>query len=75
MVLSTLVDTFYQAGEYNMERSQDPCELAVWDDTVSQLLMNGYIKRISRKDRIGCLAQFQKQLIGLNKWRKMRDDA
>ena len=56
MVLSTLVDTFYQAGEYNMERSQDPCELAVWDDTVSQLLMNGYIKRISRKDRIGCLA-------------------
>lgn len=40
MVLSTLVDTFYQAGEYNMERSQDPCELAVWDDTVSQLLMN-----------------------------------
>ena len=56
MVLSTLVDTFYQAGEYNMARSQDPCELAVWDDTVSQLLMNGYIKRISRKDRIGCLA-------------------
>lgn len=52
MVLSTLVDTSYQAGEYNMERSQEPRELAVWDDAVSQLLANGYIKRTGRNDRI-----------------------
>lgn len=52
MVLSTLADTTYQAGEYSMERSQDSRELAIWDDAVSQLLANGYIKRIGRKDRI-----------------------
>ena len=52
MVIPTIVDTSYQAGEYNMERSQDPRELAVWDDAVSQLVANGFIKRIGRIDQI-----------------------
>lgn len=52
IVLPTLGDTSYQVGEYNMERSQEPRELAIWDDAVSQLTANGYIKRIGKRDRI-----------------------
>ncbi|MDO5425696.1 MAG: hypothetical protein Q4F41_18455 [Eubacteriales bacterium] len=52
MVLPTQGDTSYQAGRYNMERSQDPRELAVWDDAVSQLTAKGYIKRTGRRERI-----------------------
>ena len=32
-----------------MERSQDPRELAIWDDAVSYLIANGYIKRVDTK--------------------------
>ena len=35
-----------------MERSQNPRELAVWDDAVGQLQANGYIKRTGKKDQI-----------------------
>lgn len=52
MVLPTLGNTSYQAGRHNMERSQEPRELAVWDDAVTQLMSKGYIKRTGKKDRI-----------------------
>ena len=52
IVLPALGNTSYQVGEHNMERSQDPRELAVWDDAVSQLQAKGYIKIIGKKDRI-----------------------
>ena len=52
IVLPSLGNTSYQVGEHNMERSQDPRELAVWDDAVGQLQAKGYIKRIGKKDRI-----------------------
>lgn len=52
MVLPTLGYTSYRAGGRNMERSQNPRELAVWDDAVGQLQANGYIKRTGEKDQI-----------------------
>lgn len=52
MVLPTLSNTSYIAGNRNMQRNQSPRELARWDDAVSQLVGQGYIKRIGRKDRI-----------------------
>lgn len=52
IVLPTLGNTSYQAGRFNMERSQEPRELAVWDDAVSQLMTKGYIKRTGKKDLI-----------------------
>ena len=52
MVVSTLGYTSYQAGAYNMERNQDPRELALWEDAVSQLIAKGYIKRTGRKNQI-----------------------
>ena len=52
MVIPTTDSTSFQAGKFNMERNQDPRELAVWDDAVSQLMSQGYIKRVGRKDRI-----------------------
>ena len=52
MVIPTMDNTSYQAGKFNMERNQEPRELAIWDDTVSQLMGKGYIKRVGRKDRI-----------------------
>ena len=52
MISPTLGNTSYQAGKFSMERSQDPRELALWDDAVSQLIGKGYIKKIGRKDLI-----------------------
>lgn len=52
MVVSTLGYTSYQAGEYNMERNQNPRELALWEDAVSRLIAKGYIKRIGGKNQI-----------------------
>lgn len=52
MVLPTPNNTSYLAGQYNMERSQKPRELAVWDDAVSQLEGKHYIKRTGEKGRI-----------------------
>ncbi len=51
MVVSTLGYTSYQAGGYNMERNQNPRELALWEDAVSRLIVKGYIKRIGGKIR------------------------
>ena len=52
IVSPSLGNTSYQAGRFNMERSQNPRELALWDDAVSQLVGKGYIKKIGRKDLI-----------------------
>ena len=50
MVVSTLGYTSYQAGKYNMERNQNPRKLALSEDTVSRLIVKGYIKRTGRKN-------------------------
>ena len=52
IVLPTLSETSYVAGRRNVERNQKPRELARWDDGVSQLLGQGYIKLVGKKDRI-----------------------
>ena len=52
MVLPALSETSYIAGRRNVERNQKPRELARWDDGVSQLLGQGYIKHVGKKDRI-----------------------
>lgn len=49
MVVHSINGTSYQAGNTPMERSQDPRELAIWDDAVSYLIANGYIKRVDTK--------------------------
>ena len=51
-VVSTLGYTSYQAGKYNMERNQNPRELALWEDAVNRLIAKGYIKRIGGKNQI-----------------------
>ncbi|MBR1852461.1 MAG: toll/interleukin-1 receptor domain-containing protein [Lachnospiraceae bacterium] len=51
-VAQTTSETSYQAGNKTMERSQNPRELALWDDAVAVLLKNGYIKRVGSKDPI-----------------------
>lgn len=69
MVLPTLANISYIAGGENMERNQTPRELARWDDAVSELYAQGYIKLIGKKDRIYALTydgfnmaeRFQKQ--------------
>ncbi len=52
MVMPSLSETSYIAGRRNVERNQKPRELARWDDGVSQLLGQGYVKRVGRKDQI-----------------------
>ena len=52
MVIPSLSETSYIAGRRNVERNQSPRELARWDDGVSQLLGQGYIKLIGKKDKI-----------------------
>ena len=47
IVVSSLSGTSYQAGNYSMERSQNPRELAVWGDAVNQLQAKNYIKEVS----------------------------
>lgn len=49
MVVHSINGTSYQAGNTPMERSQHPRELAIWDDAVSYLIANGYIKRADTK--------------------------
>lgn len=48
-VVHSIDGTSYQAGNTPMERSQHPRELAIWDDAISYLIANGYIKRVDTK--------------------------
>lgn len=50
--MSTLEYTSYQTGEYNMARNQNPQELALWEDAMSQLMAKGHIKRNGRRNQI-----------------------
>lgn len=49
MVMRSISGTSYEAGNTTMQRSQNPRELAIWDDAVSQLIANGYIKHADAK--------------------------
>ncbi len=57
MVIPSLLSTEYIAGGRNLERNQTPRELARWDGAVSQLLGQGYIKLIGKKDLIYSLTE------------------
>lgn len=52
VVSQTTSETSYQAGGKNMESSQKPKEIAIWDDAIAKLLKKGYIKRVSAKDPV-----------------------
>ena len=52
MVIQSLSNTDYIAGQTVLQRNQTGRELALWDDAVSQLVGRGYTKRVGTKDPI-----------------------
>ena len=52
LVSSTTSGTSFCAGKVCLNDSNEPRELAKWEEAVDQLLNGGYIKRIGKKDLI-----------------------
>lgn len=52
IVSQSTSETSYQAGGKNMESSQKPKEIAIWDDAIAKLLKKGYIRRVSTKNPV-----------------------
>ena len=50
LVVQSLANTDYIAGQTVLQRNQTGRELALWDDAVSQLVAKGYTKRVGTKD-------------------------
>ena len=67
IVLPSLSGTSYIAGGRTLERNQTPRELARWDDAVSQLFGQGYIKSVGKKDQIYSLTADGFNLVDLFK--------
>lgn len=52
MIISSVIGTSVSTGIYNFTKNESAREVARWTSAVEELLLNGYIQLVGRKDKI-----------------------